>query len=82
MLAERLRRALIECTSAIHGAIALPFDKGYRLYSQTLGYINASLIDALSQTRYDYLIPTLLLTQMLPREPSPLLPIRSRHIAW
>ena len=42
----------------MHGATTLPVDVGYRLCSQTLGSINTSLTNVLSQAGYDYLIPT------------------------
>ena len=42
----------------MHGAATLPVDVGYQLCSQTLGSINTSLTDALSQAGYDYLILT------------------------
>ncbi|XP_057538094.1 uncharacterized protein LOC130815621 [Amaranthus tricolor] len=58
LLAERIRSVLIQCNDTMHGATTLPVDVGYRLCSQTLGSINTSLTDVLSQAGYDYLIPT------------------------
>ncbi|XP_057537485.1 serine/threonine-protein phosphatase 7 long form homolog isoform X2 [Amaranthus tricolor] len=58
LLAERIRSVLIQCNDTIQGAATSPVDVGYRLCSQTLGSINASLTDALSQAGYEYLIPT------------------------
>ncbi|XP_057545665.1 uncharacterized protein LOC130824611 [Amaranthus tricolor] len=56
--AERIRSVLIQCNDTIQGVATSPADVGYRLCSQTLGSINASLTDALSQAGYEYLIPT------------------------
>ena len=56
MQAERIRAVLIQCNDTLLGATTLPIDVGYRLC--TLGSINTSLIDVLSQVGYDYLIPT------------------------
>ncbi|XP_057530802.1 serine/threonine-protein phosphatase 7 long form homolog [Amaranthus tricolor] len=58
LLAERIQSVLIQCNDTIQGAATSPVDVGYRLCSQTLGSINASLTDALSQAGYEYLIPT------------------------
>ena len=58
MQAERIRAILIQCNDTIHGAATLPVDVGYRLCTQTLGSINTSLTDVLSQAGYDYLIST------------------------
>ena len=58
MQPERIRSVFIQCSDTMHGAATLPVDVGYRLCTQTLGSINTSLTDVLSQAGYDYLIQT------------------------
>ena len=62
MQPERIRSVFIQCSDTMHGAATLPVDVGYRLCTQTLGSINTSLTDVLSQVGYDYLILTSLTT--------------------